>query len=53
MSNEYFSHVSMMRQEDIYFSRKVQIVHAKMDWYVNLPNYSLFSTQSRYMIKLI
>ena len=35
--------MSKMLQKDIYFSRKFQIVQAKINSYLNIPVYSLIS----------
>ena len=42
MYNEWFSRMSMTLQKDTYFSRKVEMVQAKLNLYFNLPNYRLY-----------
>ena len=41
MYSEWFLHMGKTLQKDISFSRKVQMVQAKMNLYLNLPVYNL------------
>ena len=49
-----FLHMSKRLQKDISFSHKVQMVHAKMNLYLNIPVYSLiFPSNIKYENKII